>query len=444
MSPLFAPELFLHAQTDERLAALAAEGHARAFAILIDRHRRALHGHARRLVGDAGAEDVVQQTLLQAWRALESGPEVHHVVPWLHRIVHNLSLSDIRRRAQEAEPLREDLPAAGSVASAAEQREAVRAVLRGLADLPERQRLALLGTEIDGRSRRQLADELGLSEGAVRQLVHRARCGVRAAVAAVVPWPLVLRLMTRSGWLTAGATPSGRTAPGLGLLSGTSLGVIGKGALTVLAAGAIGGAIALAPHRQPPAAHLTLAAPVTRHASRGTAGEGVALRAAAQTAADVFPVPLEAAGAAPRRSEHPAGNPSAADTARSRARPSGGGAARRTADSEPSGTGHRSTAAEGSASGSGQLDPEREVAGSSSSGERTSSGTSAGGSDAGLATSPENGSESARAPDGSSQSTGATESSGTTTDTSSAPTDTGSSSTDITSLQRSSSPSSGG
>jgi hypothetical protein len=48
-----------------------------------------------------------------------------------------------------------------------------------------------LGMELEGRSRRQLAAELGLTEGAVRQLVHRARDAVRAAMAACVPFPLV-------------------------------------------------------------------------------------------------------------------------------------------------------------------------------------------------------------------------------------------------------------
>ena len=71
-----------------------------------------------------------------------------------------------------------------------ERRAVVRQTLTGLAALPERQREALLKIAVEGRSQEEVALALGVSEGAVRQLVHRARLTLRAAATVLVPMPL--------------------------------------------------------------------------------------------------------------------------------------------------------------------------------------------------------------------------------------------------------------
>ena len=86
-----------------------------------------------------------------------------------------------------------------------ERREDARDALSGLAALPERQREALLRVAVEGRPQGEVARELGVSEGAVRQLVHRARLTLRAAATAVVPLPL-------ASW-AAGATGAGAPTP---------------------------------------------------------------------------------------------------------------------------------------------------------------------------------------------------------------------------------------
>ena len=48
------------------------------------------------LLGEARAEDVVQQALLAAWAALRRGDDVRDLRPWLHRIVHNTALNALR------------------------------------------------------------------------------------------------------------------------------------------------------------------------------------------------------------------------------------------------------------------------------------------------------------------------------------------------------------
>src|SRR5207249_7794746 len=87
-----------------------------------------------------------------------------------------------------------------------EQRAVIRKTLAGLAALPEAQREALLRNAFDGQSRAQIAEALGVSEGAVRQLLHRARATLRTAATAAMPLPFV-------SWLAAGGpAPAAGTA----------------------------------------------------------------------------------------------------------------------------------------------------------------------------------------------------------------------------------------
>jgi RNA polymerase sigma factor (sigma-70 family) len=186
-----APTLaLLRTQSDARLAALAREGHERAFEAIVERYRRELLRHGRRVVGEARAEDVVQHALTAAWTALRRGDDVRDLRPWLHRIVHNLSLNVLRGGRDEFAELRESMQVGGAPEEEVERRIIVRDTLAALAALPERQREALLQVAVQGRSQEEVAETFGLSHGAVRQLVHRARTALRAAATAVMPLPV--------------------------------------------------------------------------------------------------------------------------------------------------------------------------------------------------------------------------------------------------------------
>ncbi len=188
MSPRLSDTL-LRVQTDERLVALARDGHERAFVAIIERYRRPLLGLARRLVPEPRAEDVLQAAFVSAWRALIAGAEVRHLRGWLHQIVRHTAAKTLAGAPREEE-LSERLVGSDGVEAEAERRERIRDTLAGVAALPERQRSALVQTAVEGRSRVEVAASLGLSEGAVRQLVHRARATLRAAATAVTPAPL--------------------------------------------------------------------------------------------------------------------------------------------------------------------------------------------------------------------------------------------------------------
>jgi RNA polymerase sigma factor (sigma-70 family) len=256
----------LRTQTDERLVALAAAGHERAFEAIVERYRRPLLRHCRRYLPEARAEDALQQALVSAWSALRRGDEVHALRPWLHRIVHNTSLNALRAAGYDYEQLRDTLHGGGGPAELAERSAVVRQTLAGLAALPERQREALLQIAVEGRSQDQVAEELGLSHGAVRQLVHRARTSLRTAATALMPLPL-------AGWLAADDGARGDMVARVGeLVAGAGGGatLAKAGAVAALAGGAVGGPVVadrIADGPREPARRAAIAAPA--RADRG-------------------------------------------------------------------------------------------------------------------------------------------------------------------------------
>jgi RNA polymerase sigma factor (sigma-70 family) len=227
----------LRTQSDLRLVALAAAGHERAFEAIVERYRRQLLRHARRYLPEARAEDAVQQALVSAWTGLRRGDEVRELRPWLHRIVHNAALNALRTPGYDYDELRATLQGSGGPAELAERRAVVHGTLAGLAALPERQRQALLQIAVEGRSQDEVAEQLGLSQGAVRQLVHRARSALRAAATAVVPLPLATWLATTGAGRTDVAVRVGELVAG----AGGSATLAKAGAVAVLAGGAVAG-----------------------------------------------------------------------------------------------------------------------------------------------------------------------------------------------------------
>ncbi|MHB8658737.1 MAG: RNA polymerase sigma factor [Solirubrobacteraceae bacterium] len=255
MSPRFSlSEVFLRTQSDARLCVLAGDGHPRAFAMLVERHQAALIRTAARVGGVQRAEDAVQEALLRAWAALRSGTRVEHIPSWLHQIVRNTVLNHIARERGRTEPLPDQLADPQSLDATLDERLFAHDLLAQIAVLPECQRTALVETELGGRSRRDIAADLGLSEGAVRGLVHRARSAVRVAMTALTPYPLAAWVARRSAdpgavdRLVGMLPPTGSGRSGLfESLAGsvTGGGALLKGGAVIIAAGALGGGVGL-------------------------------------------------------------------------------------------------------------------------------------------------------------------------------------------------------
>lgn len=276
MSPWLSDRL-LRTQADERLAALSAEGHKAAFAALVSRHRGPLLAFARSLGSGAKAEDVVQQALMQAWLALQGGTQVAHVRGWLYQATRRAAWR--AAAAPEAEELPATVRAAADTEREVERRLEARRLLADLQLLPQRQRDALVGTALEGRAGPEVADELGLTDNAFRQLVFRARTALRGAAGALLPLPLVTWAAARS---SSSSSMSERVA---GLLSsggaaGSAAGLT-KLAVVVSVAGVIAGSVAV------------------RHALDETPHPGVDARISAQHSAVGRPRPARLLRARP-------------------------------------------------------------------------------------------------------------------------------------------------
>jgi RNA polymerase sigma factor (sigma-70 family) len=166
--------------TDERLAALAADGDDRAFAVLYSRYEVLLRAYCRRLLrGDDEADDVVQATMARALASLGARHADGSWRAWLYRIAHNEAVDVLRRRRPTAElDAVEDLddwPLEGRL----EQRERLSTLVEDLKDLPARQRSALVMRELNGLAPEEIGDALAMSPGAARQAISEARSALQ-------------------------------------------------------------------------------------------------------------------------------------------------------------------------------------------------------------------------------------------------------------------------
>jgi RNA polymerase sigma-70 factor (ECF subfamily) len=128
----------------------------------------------------ADAEDIASETFARAWTA-PGEIRVGTVKAYLFMIARNLSI-DLRRATRERVEYDPDTVAAGPGPERATiARDELRAVQAMLADLPEVDRAALLMRAVGQLSYEETAAALGLSVGATRVRVHRARARLAAA-----------------------------------------------------------------------------------------------------------------------------------------------------------------------------------------------------------------------------------------------------------------------
>ena len=170
----------------------ARAGDARAFDALARAHERALYSHVARIIGPgADAEDVVQDALVSAWRAMSSF-EGTSFKAWLFRIGRNRAIDVFRARKRRGElplePPEDDAgdggwaePVAGGpdLLDIAAGRETLAAVESALALVPVEQRDALLLRDVQGFSYEEIATITSSEIGTVKSRIHRARVTVR-------------------------------------------------------------------------------------------------------------------------------------------------------------------------------------------------------------------------------------------------------------------------
>jgi RNA polymerase sigma factor (sigma-70 family) len=150
----------------------------KAFERLYERHVGDVYRFAAAMLSNpADAEDVVQTTFLNAYRAFEHGQRPDQPRSWLIAIANNVCRQRFRqqsRRPNEVE-LDDDIAAA----PVDEERVGAADIQRALSELAFNQRAALVMRELEGRSYAEIAETLGLTHAAVETLIFRARRALR-------------------------------------------------------------------------------------------------------------------------------------------------------------------------------------------------------------------------------------------------------------------------
>ena len=174
--------------TDRALVTRARAGEHVAFARLLERHRPALLGTCRAMLGGGGdAVDVAQEAALVAWLQLDRLRDPDRFGPWLRGIGRTLCLRELRRRGAGREQLTPDgrlpdaaIAEANEPAARALAAERAADLAAGIAALPAGQRDAVVLFHLGDLPQASVAARLATREGAVRTRLHKARAALRA------------------------------------------------------------------------------------------------------------------------------------------------------------------------------------------------------------------------------------------------------------------------
>jgi RNA polymerase sigma factor (sigma-70 family) len=259
----------LSVQPDAVLCARAARGNEDAFAVLFNRYRQQVFAFVYHLLGSSGnvhdAEDLTQEIMQKAYANASTQRVGGSFKAWLFRIARNHTFDHIR--ARRPEPLSIDSVDHGpepsnvvSLTTEIERRAEFAWLIAALAELPERQREALVLRELGGASVEEIAEVIETSPEAAKQLVKRARSainqaareqGVRAGavdrkLAAAAPITAITWLgagkasaAASSAVALGGAATGGAVAAGGATAAGAAAGAAASGAGVALVAGKV-------------------------------------------------------------------------------------------------------------------------------------------------------------------------------------------------------------
>ncbi|MGF1527428.1 MAG: RNA polymerase sigma factor [Candidatus Competibacterales bacterium] len=178
----------LGSATEAALVAGLRRNDPRAYDQLVKRYQQTLYNAALRILKDEDeAWDCVQEGFLTALRKIDAFQGRSQVGSWLYRIVVNLALMKRRAHKRKAEVPLEDAglevdynqdpgPSAEGLLLASELSLRVR---RAIAQLPEAQRAILQLRDIEDCDTAETAARLGISPGAVKTRLHRARAALK-------------------------------------------------------------------------------------------------------------------------------------------------------------------------------------------------------------------------------------------------------------------------
>lgn len=164
--------------SDGEVVARVLGGDREAFRLLVRRHEDALFAHAVRMTGRGDvAADVVQSSLIRAYTRLDRCRDPDRFGAWVFRIVANECkdfLKNVRRKEVGLDVV-EPVAVRQGPEDDLERHELRRRLDGALAGLAPEQREAFVMKHEEGRSYEEMSELLGVSVGALKMRVHRAR-----------------------------------------------------------------------------------------------------------------------------------------------------------------------------------------------------------------------------------------------------------------------------
>jgi RNA polymerase sigma-70 factor (ECF subfamily) len=160
------------------LIAACVAGRPRAFDLIVERHRRAVYQLCYRFVGNhEDASDLSQDVFLRAYRGLKSFRGQSSIGTWLYRIGVNVCLNRVSVKKPISEPIDETRhidTRSESPSDRVLRGERASRVRSAVAELPPKQRAALILRVYQDMSHQEIANVLGSSVGAVKANVFHA------------------------------------------------------------------------------------------------------------------------------------------------------------------------------------------------------------------------------------------------------------------------------
>ena len=128
----------------------------------------------------AEAEDVVQETMIKVWNRRDRWSEIESIEAFCLTICRNISLDKMKKAENQNQSLNEahdapDFSYASNPEEQAMQRDRIQLIRQLIDHLPEKQRSCMQLRDFEGRSYKEIAQVLGISEEQVKINIFRAR-----------------------------------------------------------------------------------------------------------------------------------------------------------------------------------------------------------------------------------------------------------------------------
>jgi RNA polymerase sigma-70 factor, ECF subfamily len=175
--------------SDEDLVQRVLRGDTAVYEQIVKRFERLVYGFMLRKVSDLGtAQDLAQETFLIGFENLGRLKDRQRLKSWLMGIAGNLVRDHYKRRRMAGLPDNHEIELTGlDPLQTIEQNERHEHLYKALMKLSERYRAVLIKRYLEGREYPEIAEELGLSTGAVEVCMHRARKALASALKEYMP-----------------------------------------------------------------------------------------------------------------------------------------------------------------------------------------------------------------------------------------------------------------